>query len=30
MKYTITHYASQTDIDTMAGKETAAGPAWTP
>ena len=24
------HYPSQADIETMAGKETAAGPAWTP
>jgi hypothetical protein len=23
------HYASHADIDAMAGKETAAGPAWT-
>jgi hypothetical protein len=30
MKYMIMHYASQADIDAMAGKETAAGPAWTP
>jgi len=30
MKYMIIHYASQADIDAMAGKETAAGPAWTP
>jgi hypothetical protein len=29
MKYMIMHYASQADIDAMAGKETAAGPAWT-
>jgi hypothetical protein len=26
----IMHYASQADINAMAGKETAAGPAWTP
>jgi hypothetical protein len=26
-KYMITQYASQADIDAMAGKETAAGPA---
>lgn len=30
MKYLIMHHASQADIDAMAGKETAAGPAWTP
>jgi hypothetical protein len=30
MKYMIMHYASQADIDAMAGKETAAGPALTP
>jgi hypothetical protein len=26
----IMHYASRADIDAMAGKETPAGPAWTP
>jgi hypothetical protein len=26
----IMHYASQADYDAMAGKENAAGPAWTP
>ena len=30
MKYMIMHYASQADYDAMAGKATAAGPAWTP
>jgi len=30
MKYVIMHYASQADIDAMAGKGTAAGPACTP
>ena len=30
MKYMILHYASQADYDAMAGKDNAAGPAWTP
>ena len=30
MRYMIMHYASQADIDAMAGKETVADPAWTP
>ena len=30
MKYMIMHYASQADIDAMAGNETAADPAWIP
>lgn len=30
MKYMIMHYASQADYDAMAGKDTSAGPAWSP
>lgn len=30
MKYMILHYASQADFEGMAGKDSAAGPAWTP
>lgn len=29
MKFMILHYASQADFDAMAGKDNAAGPAWT-